>query len=137
MNFLTYMIIGVQSSEELGSVKFDLNAISANDGWTITVVGIIIVFLSLILLSLAVLGISIFVNARKKKRAEAKGQVIESNKDVQMSDEVSTAIAMALHLYLNTFHEEESGILTINRIERPYKPWSSKLYNLTQYPEKK
>ncbi|MDX9905877.1 MAG: lamin tail domain-containing protein, partial [Bacteroidales bacterium] len=39
------------------------------------------------------------------------------------------AIAMALFLY-NEVHDEESNILTIERVSRIYSPWSSKYYNM-------
>jgi hypothetical protein len=36
---------------------------------------------------------------------------------------------MALFLY-NELHDEESNILTIERVSRIYSPWSSKYYNM-------
>jgi hypothetical protein len=41
----------------------------------------------------------------------------------------SAAIAMALYMY-NELHDEESNILTIDRVSRVYSPWSSKYYNM-------
>jgi len=38
------------------------------------------------------------------------------------------AIAMALHLYYDEVHDDESNVITIKRIERRYSPWSSKIY---------
>ncbi len=35
---------------------------------------------------------------------------------------------MALHLYLDEIHDEESGVITIKQISRAYSPWSSKIY---------
>lgn len=121
---------------ELDKMKFDWSAFGDNHGWTISIVGIGVVFTSLIILSFAVLGISYFVSGRKRKRVEAKGEVVATRKDLHIPGEVSAAISMALHLHFQSYHEEESGILTINRIEKPYKPWSSKLYNITQRPER-
>ncbi len=42
----------------------------------------------------------------------------------------SAAIAMALHLYYNEVHDEESSVITIKTVERRYSPWSSKIYGL-------
>jgi len=38
------------------------------------------------------------------------------------------AIAMALHLFYDEVHDDESNVITIKRIERRYSPWSSKIY---------
>jgi len=40
------------------------------------------------------------------------------------------AIAMALHLYLEEVHDDESNVITIKRIEKRYSPWSSKIYGI-------
>lgn len=40
------------------------------------------------------------------------------------------AIAMALHLFYDEVHDDESNVITIKRIERRYSPWSSKIYGV-------
>ena len=40
------------------------------------------------------------------------------------------AIAMALHLFYDEVHDDESNVITIKRIERRYSPWSSKIYGI-------
>jgi hypothetical protein len=45
-----------------------------------------------------------------------------------ISGEEIAAISMALHLYLDEMHDQESGVLTIKQISRAYSPWSSKIY---------
>ena len=40
------------------------------------------------------------------------------------------AIALALYLYFNETHDEESDIITVKRVSKTYSPWSSKLYNM-------
>jgi hypothetical protein len=40
------------------------------------------------------------------------------------------AIAMALHLFIDEVHDNESNVITIKRIERRYSPWSSKIYGI-------
>ena len=44
--------------------------------------------------------------------------------------DANAAIAMALYLYFNELHDEESNVITINKVSRAYSPWSSKLYNM-------
>jgi glutaconyl-CoA/methylmalonyl-CoA decarboxylase subunit delta len=48
--------------------------------------------------------------------------------DVPSGDVV--AIAMALHLFYDEVHDDESNVITIKRIERRYSPWSSKIYGV-------
>lgn len=48
--------------------------------------------------------------------------------------EIYAVIAMALHMYLEDAHDYEKMVLTMQRVMRPYSPWSSKIYGLRQYP---
>ena len=54
----------------------------------------------------------------------------------EISGEVFAAISTALYLYETEQHDYESTILTINRANKNYSPWSSKIYGLRQYPSK-
>jgi len=52
----------------------------------------------------------------------------KDNGEIPTTDIV--AIAMALHLYYDEVHDDESNVITIKRIERRYSPWSSKIYGI-------
>ncbi len=52
-----------------------------------------------------------------------KDNTEEPNNDI-------VAIAMAMHLYFDEVHDDESNVITIKRIERRYSPWSSKIYGV-------
>lgn len=101
--------------------------------WTIVVVGIGIVFLSLLLVYLFFRYVLTFIlNFRLRSFARKKGidpAEIHTDKTIQ-SGEVNAAIAMALYSYFNELHDVESGVITIKRVSRNYSPWSSKLYNM-------
>jgi glutaconyl-CoA/methylmalonyl-CoA decarboxylase subunit delta len=101
--------------------------------WTIVVVGIGIVFLSLLLVYLFFRYVLTFIlNFRFRSFARKKGidpAEIQTVKTIQ-SGEVNAAIAMALYSYFNELHDVESGVITIKRVSRNYSPWSSKLYNM-------
>lgn len=58
-------------------------------------------------------------------------------KDVMLPGEIAAAIGMALQMYENDMHDHESAVLTINRVQKVYSPWSSKLYGLTPPPMRK
>lgn len=107
------------------------------DPWGVgmTFIGMAVVFLSLLLLYLMFFNISKGLNARLKrslKKVEAESGVTKVH--VETSAEVNVAIATAVHLYFSEIHDNESTILTINKVARTYSPWSSKIYGLRQFP---
>ena len=61
----------------------------------------------------------------KKSSTASIGKDIE---EIPSTDIV--AIAMALHLYYDEVHDDESTVITIKRIERRYSPWISKIYGI-------
>jgi hypothetical protein len=54
--------------------------------------------------------------------------ISEDHEEVASADVV--AIAMALHMFYDEAHDNESNVITIKRIERRYSPWSSKIYGI-------
>ena len=69
---------------------------------------------------------------RKKIARSVKMKELLGMKEVPNADTV--AIAMALHMYYDEVHDDESNVITIKRIERRYSPWSSKIYGLRKSP---
>lgn len=108
-------------------------------GLTITAMGI--VFSALLLLSVCFWIIS-RVNAARSRRKKMEAQGINpaevSRKEHPEGDsgEEIAAIAMALYEHLNA-HDQESTVLTINKVRRAYSPWSSHIYSLRQMPNRK
>jgi len=47
--------------------------------------------------------------------------------------DTNAAIAMAIYLYNSELHDEESNVITINKVSRVYSPWSSKLHNMINW----
>lgn len=103
-------------------------------GFGLAAVGIAVVFSSLLILYMVFLYISKFLQARGKKKLIQKGQLEDSKKESEMTGEINAAIAAALYFYSMELHDQESTVLTINRVSRIYSPWSSKIYGLRQYP---
>ena len=108
-------------------------------GMTVTAMGI--VFMALLLLSTCFYIISRIGAARSQRnKMEAHGlsheEVHPAERPEGDSGEVIAAIAMALNQHLNA-HDLESTILTINKVRKPYSPWSSHIYNLRQMPPRK
>ncbi len=94
----------------------------------IAVAGYLIVFAALVLLFWFFSTVPKLIVLLKSRKQSGKGNTSELNEMEAISGESTAAIAMALHLYLNEIHDDESGVLTIKRISRNYSPWSSKIY---------
>ncbi len=67
---------------------------------------------------------------KEEKKPAAKPQVKKSGAE----DEIATAIAAALALYTQGAAETIDSKMTIKRIDRPYSPWSSKIYMMRKWP---
>lgn len=102
-----------------------------NESITIAIVGYLIVFIALVILVMVFLYLPRLVNMEARKRMRRKGMEIPEQQNVaQITGEENAAIAMALYLYFNEMHDEESNIITIRKVSRTYSPWSSKIYGL-------
>jgi glutaconyl-CoA/methylmalonyl-CoA decarboxylase subunit delta len=70
--------------------------------------------------------------ARKQNVDNGLKAAIPTNQK-EVNDDVYAAIAMALYLHFNEIHDEESNVITIQRISKAYSPWSSKIYNMRNF----
>lgn len=108
-----------------------MNILDVTSGtWTITFIGWGIVFAALVVLVFIFSLVPRIHVALTERKLRKQGKLEENEKIESVSGEENAAIAMALYLFLNEQHDEESGIITIKRIERRYSPWSSKIYTL-------
>ena len=106
-------------------------------GAVLSVTAMTVVFSVLFLLFLIFKQLArIHVRASRKKAAEAKGVDIEEvHEDVgEETGDIYAAIALALHLYHNDIHDFEKMVITIDRQDKLYSPWSSKIQTLRQTP---
>lgn len=110
--------------------------IQSQGGWTITIVGILVVFLALYLLTIVFKLIPYFMNLNIRRILRKKGITEVPTKSLSVDTDTNAAIATALYMYFATNHDEESNIITIKRLSRRYSPWSSKIYSVTNQPEK-
>ncbi|MBN2011933.1 hypothetical protein JW960_21570 [candidate division KSB1 bacterium] len=103
-----------------------------HQGITIGIIGILVVFGSLVFL---LFFLKAFIAALRyyqiRQRARRIGIIISrSVDDGPISEEVVTAITMAIHRSRQELHDMEQTIITLNRITRPYSPWSSKIHGI-------
>ncbi|MEG1585549.1 MAG: OadG family transporter subunit [Bacteroidales bacterium] len=102
----------------------------------LTAMGVVFTALLCLFICFKVIGkiAMVLTKARSRKAAGLpKGTQIEHP---EISGEVYAAIAMALQLHEEDAHDYEDTILTMNKIEKRYSPWSSKLYGLRETPHK-
>ena len=120
----------------IGKIGLDFSA-AAGSGVTIAIVGWLIVFAVLALLVIVFTQIPklIYYNTRKKLRQQDKHTVVTNN-DLHIAGDVSAAISMALYMFFDEMHDEESNVITIKRVRKTYSPWSSKMYGLRTWPGK-
>ncbi|MDA3816031.1 MAG: OadG family protein [Prolixibacteraceae bacterium] len=107
--------------------------------WTITLIGWSIVFTALVLLIFVFTNVPRFLKIkftgnRKKTGKAASVTKSEASGSEYISGGDTAAIAMAIHLFFEEQHDEESNVITIKRIQRRYSPWSSKIYGMRNFP---
>lgn len=111
-----------------------LLASSIDFGLTVAIVGFSIVLFSLTLLVFVFSKLPKILNINLKKfRKKSKDNVQkEVSDDDYVEGNVTAAISLAIHLYFNELHDEESNIVTIKKVKKAYSPWSSKIYSVNQ-----
>jgi Na+-transporting methylmalonyl-CoA/oxaloacetate decarboxylase gamma subunit len=107
--------------------------------WTITLVGWSIVFSALVMLIFVFTNVPRLLKinfSRENKKSDNVASVSKTGKtdDQYISGGDTAAIAMAIHLFFEEQHDEESNVITIKRIQRRYSPWSSKIYGMRNFP---
>ena len=103
-------------------------------GLGMTVIGYVIVFISLLLLYIVFYNLTRLIQLKLKRKLHKEGSLEKEKEEVSISGEVNAAIATALYFHFKESHDEETAILTINRVSKNYSPWSSKIYGLRQHP---
>ena len=109
----------------------------------ITLIGFLVVVLTLVLLIFIIklFGVVFAANHKQKvaKKSAEKGETAPAEVALpeMVTPEVVAAIAMAIRLAAGEEHDRESEVLTIQTIKRAYSPWNSKIHGLTRLPERK
>ncbi|MDA3930659.1 MAG: OadG family protein, partial [Prolixibacteraceae bacterium] len=81
--------------------------------WIITIVGWLIVFAALVVLILVFTLVPKVLKFKYKRNPKSKGEEVEfdANDNKYISGDETAAIAMALHLYFDEQHDEESNVI--------------------------
>lgn len=110
---------------------------------TITSIAVVAISLTILFFIFKYMG-EFHINMAIKKKEKAKKTsnagavtVTATNKKSAVTNDELAVIAIAIFKYSQEMHDYENTILTINRAAKIYSPWSSKIYGLTQMPNKK
>ena len=101
-------------------------SINWTNAFIITSLGIVIVFLVLCLLVALLYGFGMIVNLLEHNNAATTEDKKHHLK--VLSGAETAAIALALELYYEDIHDEESDVITLKNINHKYSPWSSKIF---------
>lgn len=74
---------------------------------------------------------------KKKTKAKEETKPVATKTTLKKSseDEIAVAIATAIYLYTQQQVSEKQDLkMTIKRIDKPYSPWSSKIYMMRKWP---
>jgi len=120
----------------LGDLGVNFSA-AAGSGVTVAIVGWLIVFAALVLLVIIFTQTPklIYYKTRKQLKQKSKKNIVTDD-DLHIAGDVSAAISMALFMFFDEMHDEESNVITIKRVRKTYSPWSSKIYGLRVWPRK-
>jgi len=99
-------------------------------GILISIVGYSVTLLTLALLYYAFRYLPKLLHLQIRRRLQKLGHHVAHNEDLSVKGDEAAAIAMALHLYFNELHDEESTRITIRKIPKTYSPWSSKIFGM-------
>lgn len=130
--------IDASSDQIFRKITFSPASVIKGDGFGLTFVGMSVVFSSLLLLFIVFSyfrDILELIEARsnKKPHKEEEQKSVQEKKE-EMTGEIIAAISAALHLYSQEIHDQETRIITIQKVSRTYSPWSSKIYSLRKHP---
>ena len=105
----------------------DIASIDSN-AILLAVLGYLIVFSALVTLYLVFNFLPRLIHLRIKRKIGGMGRKEGTHEVMGVSGEVNAAISLALYLYINELHDEESHIMTIRKTVKAYSPWNSKIY---------
>ena len=101
-------------------------------GSIIAVVGYTIVFSALVILYFTFYFLPKILNWNTRRRLAQEGKLSTTEEEVIITGEVAAAIAMAIY-HCRDLHDDESDVITINKVSKAYSPWSSKIYGLRNF----
>jgi Na+-transporting methylmalonyl-CoA/oxaloacetate decarboxylase gamma subunit len=113
-------------------------------GVVMAIIAMSVVFSALLLIFFVLKGFGIMMvrleerkNAAPAAVATAAAPKLKSGSVGDKFEEEAAAIGLALRMYQEERHINETTVITINRASRVYSPWSSKIHGIPAMPTKK
>lgn len=125
------------SADALQDITFNFALVTEANAWILSGIGYTIVFIALVVLMYAIISLSKIFVAVQRKELRKIDHPKKDQEDLSIPQDINAAIAMALYLHFEEAHDEESGVLTIDQVQRRYSPWSSKIYNMSPISNRK
>ena len=81
-----------------------------------------------------------FFNKRPKSGAAViedvliHAEALATPADKPGEEELAVVIGLAINLYVSKLQAYENTVITIQKVMKPYSPWSSKIYGMRQQP---
>ena len=94
---------------------------------------VIVVAIIFFLYRLSIILVPAIIRFFGKHKPKDGNSALKSSIIGEDEENVEAAISMALYLHFNEIHDEESNVITIQRVSKTYSPWSSKLYNMRNF----
>jgi glutaconyl-CoA/methylmalonyl-CoA decarboxylase subunit delta len=121
-------------TKSLNNISFNFQNQFMDDAASMSIVGMVVVYFALILIAVVIAIIAKVIKQVQLNSLKIKGKLKNGNENQEdISGEINAAISLALNLYFAQVHDQESTVLTIERVPRPYAPWSSKIYNIRKH----
>ena len=126
----------------LFSIPIFGNNSERNNIYTIALFGIMIVMASLFIIYFFMQFISWIIKYSKYRQLKTIRKKKNKLRIIKIEDdrpdiEAVLAISTAIHMEMKYKMEEKNAILTINKLIRPYSPWSSKILSMRKVPDRK
>ena len=143
--FLNILSFSIFAQNDLGVKDINKEIMDVDPfGIGLTIIGMGVVFGGLIAIYIMLFYLSKVIlyqgkqNLARQQNKEIKKQNSANNQDEgeSMSGEVNAAIALAIYLNKEESHDMIDAVLTIKNVAKTYSPWSSKIYNMRQVPNK-
>jgi Na+-transporting methylmalonyl-CoA/oxaloacetate decarboxylase gamma subunit len=123
--------LAAHSPAGFGDLRISFSNLDATH-MELCVIGYLVVFLVL-------LGLAVMFNQFQrllKQRVKPAGTADVQAAEEDVPGEINAAIAMALHLHFGALHDRENTVLTIERRQATYSPWSSKIYGVRGFGQR-
>ena len=134
ISYLAQFTPGSTNNVTVGRSKAEMLKQDDPYGIGLAIISMSVVFSALLLIFFMLKIFGKVSRAKSKKVTEAPAQVenapvadvAEDLEEEDITGEEVAAISMALHLYFNSLHDEESEVITIVNPSAHYSPWSQK-----------